>query len=80
MQVVSFVLHLGQLQNAVFKSNETNVSLGNENVPYLVCRLIFRDGDGVPDAYDNCLDLPNGEQADADNDTIGTSTQGLSRK
>ncbi|KAK2566269.1 Thrombospondin-4 [Acropora cervicornis] len=30
-----------------------------------------KDGDGVPDAYDNCLDLPNGEQADADNDTIG---------
>ena len=73
MQVVSFVLHSGQLQNAVFKSNETNAGLWNEN-PAQYLLVIFRDGDGVPDAYDNCLDLPNGEQADADNDTIGMST------
>ena len=32
---------------------------------------MLRDGDGVPDDYDNCPDLPNGEQADADGDNIG---------
>ena len=32
---------------------------------------IDTDGDGVPNDYDNCPDLPNGEQADVDNDNIG---------
>lgn len=30
-----------------------------------------RDGDGVPDATDNCRDLPNPEQRDADRDGVG---------
>jgi hypothetical protein len=29
------------------------------------------DGDGVPDATDNCVSLPNHDQADADGDTLG---------
>jgi hypothetical protein len=29
------------------------------------------DGDGVPDEFDNCVDLPNNNQADCDNDGIG---------
>jgi hypothetical protein len=29
------------------------------------------DGDGVPDAADNCKDVPNGDQADSDGDGIG---------
>ena len=33
--------------------------------------IIHRDGDGVPDGFDNCIDLPNGEQADVDDDNIG---------
>ena len=33
--------------------------------------VIHRDGDGVPDGFDNCIDLPNGEQADVDDDNIG---------
>ena len=33
--------------------------------------VVHRDGDGVPDGFDNCVDLPNGEQADADGDKIG---------
>ncbi len=33
--------------------------------------VFLRDGDGVPDGLDNCVDLPNGEQADADDDDIG---------
>ena len=37
-----------------------------------MCFSIFhRDGDGVPDGLDNCVDLPNGEQADVDDDKIG---------
>lgn len=32
----------------------------------------FRDGDGVLNEFDNCPDLPNGEQADADGDNIGS--------
>lgn len=34
--------------------------------------LVSRDGDGVPDGFDKCVDLPNGEQADADDDSVGT--------
>ena len=33
--------------------------------------IVHRDGDGVPDGFDNCVDLPNGEQADVDDDKIG---------
>ncbi|MDJ0849224.1 MAG: thrombospondin type 3 repeat-containing protein [Myxococcota bacterium] len=29
------------------------------------------DGDGVPDSLDNCLDVPNEDQADADEDGLG---------
>ena len=32
----------------------------------------FRDGDGILNSFDNCLDLPNGDQADADGDDIGS--------
>lgn len=37
--------------------------------------LVFRDGDGVLDEFDNCPDLPNGEQGDAEDDKIGENTQ-----
>ena len=36
-----------------------------------VFSIFHRDGDGVPDGFDNCVDLPNGEQADVDADKIG---------
>ena len=32
---------------------------------------VRRDGDGVLDEFDNCPDLPNGEQGDADGDKKG---------
>lgn len=35
------------------------------------CFDVFRDGDGVLDEFDNCPDLPNGEQGDADGDKKG---------
>ena len=35
------------------------------------CFVSFRDGDGVLDEFDNCPDLPNGEQANADGDNKG---------
>lgn len=41
--------------------------------------IILRDGDGVPDGFDNCVDLPNGEQADADGDNIGTKMMKIER-
>jgi len=31
------------------------------------------DGDGVPDAADNCLDVPNASQADTDGDGLGNA-------
>jgi len=41
------------------------------NALHVLSCIVHRDGDGVPDGFDNCVDLPNGEQADVDNDTIG---------
>ncbi len=32
---------------------------------------IDRDRDGIQDNVDNCPNIPNGEQRDADNDGIG---------
>ena len=37
----------------------------------LFCFIVFRDGDGVLNEFDNCPDLPNGEQADTDGDKKG---------
>ena len=31
----------------------------------------FRDGDSISNAFDNCVDLPNAEQANKDNDSFG---------
>ena len=33
--------------------------------------LCLRDGDSIPDAFDNCPSYMNGDQADTDNDGIG---------
>jgi hypothetical protein len=38
-----------------------------------------RDGDGVPDASDNCPDDQNGDQADRDEDTVGHACDVLAR-
>ncbi len=35
-----------------------------------------KDGDGVPDAVDNCPDTPNPDQADSDGDGIGDACEG----
>ena len=35
------------------------------------CEPPDADGDGVPDAWDNCPDVPNPEQTDTDGDNIG---------
>lgn len=39
--------------------------------------LLFRDGDGILDEFDNCPDLPNGEQGDADGDKKGGKMNSL---
>lgn len=31
----------------------------------------YRDRDGIQDNYDNCVDTPNADQKDTDNDEIG---------
>ena len=38
------------------------------------CFAVCRDGDGVLDEFDNCPDLPNGEQGDAEEDKKGEKT------
>lgn len=41
--------------------------------------IVLRDGDGVLDEFDNCPDLPNGDQADADGDKKGKSNYKIER-
>lgn len=33
--------------------------------------ITYRDGDGVQDEEDNCVDVSNADQADNDNDGLG---------
>lgn len=40
------------------------------------CTLEDRDGDGVPDLYDNCPDVPNPDQADSNGNGIGDACEG----
>ena len=35
--------------------------------------LLDSDGDGIPDASDNCIDVPNGGQLDSDGDDYGNA-------
>ena len=41
--------------------------------------IFSRDGDGVPNGFDNCVDLPNGEQGDVDGDKIGTKVMEMKK-
>ena len=41
--------------------------------------IVLRDGDGVLDEFDNCPDLPNGDQADADGDKKGKNSNKIER-
>lgn len=52
----------------------TNVFVGDPlatAAPPRPARSEDQDGDGVPDASDNCLDLPNPDQRDSDGDGFG---------
>lgn len=41
---------------------------------------IDRDKDGIQDNVDNCPNIPNGEQRDADNDGIGGENEKITLK
>ena len=41
------------------------------HIPHL--SLNYRDADGIQDDYDNCPDVANSDQADADGDGVGES-------
>ena len=42
-------------------------------VQFSHCNILFclRDGDGVLDTLDNCVEVANGDQQDTDNDELG---------
>ena len=41
------------------------------------CFVACRDGDGILDEFDNCPDLPNGEQGDAEGDKKGEKKRSI---
>ena len=52
------------------------VTIGGDTTTYdfeLEVPIPDADGDGVPDGDDNCVNAPNPDQADADEDGIGTA-------
>jgi hypothetical protein len=51
--------------------NDCGSDLSNAFVVTFDCSADDADGDGVPDALDNCVDTPNPDQADADGDGVG---------
>jgi hypothetical protein len=40
-------------------------------------KVIDKDNDGIEDLYDNCVDIPNADQADADQDGTGDACESL---
>jgi len=47
------------------------VAAGDSHSLFIVEVTADADGDGVPDATDNCPNAPNADQTDADNDGVG---------
>ena len=40
-------------------------------LPAVITTFHYSDGDGIPNDYDNCKDLPNADQTDTDSDGKG---------
>ena len=57
---------------AIFAWVFAGVSYAEEGGEALLLALVDdADGDGIPDAEDNCVDVPNEDQADFDGDVVG---------
>lgn len=48
-------------------------SLGVDRVVFSPLEAADADGDGIPDADDNCIDVPNPDQLDANRDGVGNA-------
>ena len=46
-------------------------ALHNKKTLFFYKTNYFRDGDSISNAFDNCVDLPNAEQANKDGDSFG---------
>ena len=53
-------------------SGVTAIAAGGE---HSLAMISDQDGDGVPDAYDNCPAAPNADQADTDGDGVGDACE-----
>ncbi|MEL6394901.1 MAG: thrombospondin type 3 repeat-containing protein [Planctomycetota bacterium] len=53
--------------NALADEESVTITVGEIDLPVIT----DRDGDGEPDATDNCPDVPNGQQLDFDADGVG---------
>lgn len=57
--------------NEAFDSDGDGVGDNSDDFPFDPEGITDEDGDGNADDRDNCVDIPNGDQADADEDGTG---------
>lgn len=62
---------LGHFGTARSESGQYVWAVMDRNSRYAVGLTVDRDNDGVPNAADNCIDLPNSNQIDTDTDLAG---------
>jgi hypothetical protein len=62
---------IGHFGTAVTDAGAYVWAVMDRNSRYAVGLTVDRDGDGVPNAFDNCVGTPNSNQTDTDGDTAG---------